>query len=418
MPETVKITALDERGKGIGEGASYPFTYPGDVISGSVMNKKKKLGAVHSLISGSPDRQTPPCPYFGRCGGCSWQGLKYEAQLKHKEALVRTLFGDCRPIIPSPDIYYYRNRMDYAFGPDRTLGLKAGRYKVIDLEKCLLMSEASNEVMQAIKRFAAASGLPVYEFKRGLLRHLVIREGKNVNNLVVNILTSDQGEFPLPTLWAELKDRVAGLTWAVNRSLADRSFGDVLQTLGRDHYEEVLGGLKFNVPVQSFFQTNIKAAENILTTVQGLIKADGNGTLLDLYSGTGSIGLSLAGSVGKVIGLEENKEAVELSRSNAQLNGIKNFSASLGRVEDVLPSYREKADLIVVDPPRPGLHKKVLEKLGALKARQIIYVSCNPLTQRNDVEALKAFGYKIGVCQPLDLFPHTPHLENVIALQL
>jgi 23S rRNA (uracil1939-C5)-methyltransferase len=307
MAETVPITGFDEKGRGTGGGTSYPFTYPGDVISGSVMNKKKKLGAVISLIARSPDRQIAPCPYFGRCGGCSWQGLKYEAQLRQKEALVRTLFGDCRPIIPSPDIYYYRNRMDYAFGPDRTLGLKAGRYKVIDLEKCLLMSEASNGVLQAIKRFAAESALPVYEFKQGLLRHLVMREGKKVDNLIVNILTSDQAKFPLGTLWSALSDRIAGLTWAVNRSLADRSFGDIQQTLGQDHYEEVLGGIRFRVPVQSFFQTNIKAAENILATVKDLIRADGRGTLLDLYSGTGSIGLALAGSVQKVIGIEENK---------------------------------------------------------------------------------------------------------------
>jgi 23S rRNA (uracil1939-C5)-methyltransferase len=364
------------------------------------------------------DRQAPPCPYFGQCGGCSWQDVSYEEQLRRKEELVRSLFGPGRPIIPSPDIFFYRNRMDYAFGPGPTLGLKAGRYKVIDLEKCLLMSETSNEIMRLVRQFAAESGLPVYEFKKGLLRHLVIREGKNVENTVINVLTSDQGEFPLAALRSKLEGKVAGLTWAVNRSLADRSFGDIQLTLGQDYYEEILGGIKFRVPVQSFFQTNIKAAENILATVKSLIKADGGGTLLDLYSGTGSIGLSLAGSIHKVIGIEENKESVELSLRNAERNGIKNFSAVAGRAEDLLPAFREKADLVVVDPPRPGLHKRVIEKLGELKARQIIYVSCNPLTQKTDLEGLQAFGYKIEACQPLDLFPHTPHLENIIALRL
>ena len=151
--------------------------------------------------------------------------------------------------------------------------------------------------------------------------------------------------------------------------------------------------------------------------MKSLIKANGSGTLLDVYSGTGSIGLTLARSVQKVVGIEENKESVELSRHNAELNGIKNFSAVAGRAEDVLPAFREKVDLVVVDPPRPGLHKKVIAKLGELKARQIIYVSCNPLTQQGDVAALQAFGYKIEICQPFDLFPHTPHIENVIALK-
>ncbi|MCU0640868.1 MAG: 23S rRNA (uracil(1939)-C(5))-methyltransferase RlmD [Candidatus Margulisbacteria bacterium] len=364
------------------------------------------------------DRQVPPCPYFGRCGGCAWQDIKYTAQLQRKEEQVRALFGACRPIIPSPDLYYYRNRMDYAFGPEWTLGLKASRFRVIDLDKCLLMSEQSNELLLTIKRFAAAAQLPVYEFRRGLLRHVVIREGKNIGNTIVNILTSDQGILPAADLWSVLGDRVVGLTWSINRSPADRSAGDIQQTFGQDYYEEKLAGLTFRVPVQSFFQTNVRAAENIIKTVKELIDLRGAGTLLDLYSGTGSIGLSLAASVKQVIGIEENKEAVELSRSNAGRNAIDNYAAHAGRAEDILPTFKEQVDLVVVDPPRPGLHKKVVGKLGELKARQIIYVSCNPLTQKNDVEMLLSFGYKMTACQPLDLFPHTPHLENIISLAL
>jgi len=418
VPKTVKITALDDKGRGLGEGLSYPFAYPGDEIAGEIANKRKKTGRLVSLISGSPDRQTPPCPHFGRCGGCPWQGLKYEAQLRLKQARVESLFGECRSIIPSPDLYYYRNRMDYAFGPDHSLGLKAEGNRIINIEKCLLMSEASNTVMAALRHFVQSANLDIYYQRTGLMRHAVIREGKNIDNLIVNILTSDQGAFPLAELWRELKEKTAGVSWGINLSLADRSYGELRQTLGRDHYREVLGGLHYQVPVQSFFQTNIKAAENILTTVKSLIAADGAETLLDLYSGTGSIGLYLSRSVKKVIGIEEDKTAVALSLRNAELNSIGNFSAVAGRAEDVLPGFREKADLVVVDPPRPGLHKKVLQKLGELKAPQIIYVSCNPLTQKNDVEVLKTFGYKIEVCQPLDLFPHTPHIENVISLRL
>jgi 23S rRNA (uracil-5-)-methyltransferase RumA len=362
--------------------------------------------------------QIPPCPYFGRCKGCSWQDIKYEAQLRRKEELVRSLFGDCRPIIPSADQYYYRNRMDYAFGPEQTLGLKVSRFQVIDIERCLLMSEGSNAIMAAAREFARELALPVYEFKKGLLRHLVIREGKNVQNSVVNVLTSEQGVFPVAALWSRLSGNIAGLTWSINRSPADRSYGEIQQTFGQDYYEEKLAGLTFQIPVQSFFQTNVKGAERIVATVKEFALSGGSENLLDLYSGTGSLGLSLAGAVSKVTGIEENNEAADLSRTNAERNMIGNFTALAGRVEDILPAFREKVDLVVVDPPRPGLHKKVVARLGELKAPRIIYVSCNPLTQKNDVDALQAFGYSLAACQPIDLFPHTPHIENVIALQL
>ena len=413
----MKIVSLDEKGRGVGpEGLHIPFAYPGDEVEAILINRRKKTGRLTKLIESSPDRQTPPCPYFGRCGGCPWQGLRYEAQLRLKEARIKTLFGDCRPIIPSPDEYGYRNRMDYAFGPEHTLGLKDDRDGIIDLAKCLLASERSNELLISLRRFSVDRHLPEYDRGQGLLRHVVIRDGKNIKNAVLNVITSNLGEFPLETLWEELKGRVEGITWSVNLSPADRSFGDIQRTAGRDHLLESLLGLQFKVPVQSFFQTNTRQAERLLQVIKEFAGLQGGETILDLYAGTGSIGLSLADRARKVVGLEENEAAVELSRSNAELNGLKNFTALAGRVEAVIASLGQKPELVILDPPRPGLHKKVIQELGNIRAPRIVYVSCNPTTQQADVAGLTAFGYRIEQSQPVDMFPHTPHIENVLLL--
>lgn len=355
-----------------------------------------------------------PCQHFGQCGGCKFQDIPYKEQLKNKEAKIKELFGNCPPIIPSPEIYFYRNRMDYAFGPNYTIGLKAGKFNIINIEKCWLMSEESNAVLKRLRYFVSWKKLESY--KEGIMRHVVIREGKNIKNTILNILTSDKGEFPLEDLWEKVQDLVQGVTWSINLSPADRSYGDIQQSLGQDYLMESLSGIKFKIPVQSFFQTNPRQAEKLLEIVKDFTSLQGNETLLDLYSGTGSIGLSLASQAKEVIGIEENESAVELSEANAELNGIKNFSAISGRAEDAIKSLEDKFEIVVLDPPRPGVHKKVLKKIGEIKPAKIVYVSCNPFTQKHDVEILKECGYQIKKCQPLDMFPHTPHIENIILL--
>jgi len=365
---------------------------------------------------------TARCQHFSQCGGCKLQDVPYQEQLKAKEAQVRELFGECAPIIPSPETYFYRNRMDFAFGPDYTLGLKKGKFDIINIEKCWLMSERSNKILNRLRYFMQLKKLKGYRYAlpdktRGPMRHVVIREGKNIKNTVLNILTSDKTVFPLEELWEKIRDLTQGVTWSINLSPADRSFGEIQKSCGQDHVIESLAGLKFKVPVQSFFQTNTHQAENLLKIVKGFADLQGNEVLLDLYSGTGSIGLSLADKAEEVIGVEENEAAVGLSRSNAELNGIKNFSAIVGRAEKAIGSLQGKFDTVVVDPPRPGVHKKVLNKIGEIKPKTIIYVSCNPDTQKHDVETLAGFGYKIMRCQPLDMFPHTPHIENVLLLR-
>lgn len=358
---------------------------------------------------------TPKCQHFGQCGGCKFQDIPYKEQLKTKEAKIKELFGNCPPIIPSPEIYFYRNRMDYAFGPNYSIGLKDGKFSIINIEKCWLMSEESNAIVKRLRYFVSWKKLKNY--KDGIMRHVVIREGKNIKNTILNILTSDKGNFPLEDLWEKVQDLVQGITWSINLSPADRSYGDIQQSLGQDYLMESLSGLKFKVPVESFFQTNTHQAEKLLQTVKDFAALEGDEILLDLYSGTGSIGLSLANRAKEVLGVEENPSAVELSKANAELNSIKNFSARAGRVEDIIKSSEGKFDTIILDPPRPGVHKKVLKKIGEINPSKIVYVSCNPFTQKHDVDILKESGYKIKKCQPLDMFPHTPHIENIILLK-
>jgi len=364
---------------------------------------------------------TAKCQHFGQCGGCRFQDIPYDKQLKDKEARVKQFFGDCPDILPSPEIYFYRNRMDFAFGPNYDLGLKKGKFDVINIKKCWLMSENSNKILDRLRYFTSFKKLKGYRYAlpdrtRGPMRHVVIREGKNIKNTILNILTSDQGEFPLEELWEKIQDLVQGVTWSINLSPADRSYGDIQKTCGQDYYLESLAGLKFKIPVQSFFQTNTHQAERLLQIVKEFADPQGKETLLDLYAGTGSIGLSLADKVKEVIGVEENEAAVELSRSNAELNGIKNFSAQAGRVEKIMKELEGKFETIILDPPRPGVNKKVLKKIGEIKPQKIVYVSCNPETQAHDVTILKEFGYKMKKIQPLDMFPHTPHIENIILL--
>jgi 23S rRNA (uracil-5-)-methyltransferase RumA len=363
------------------------------------------------------------CPHFGTCGGCQFQNIPYEKQLKTKEALVKSLFGECAPILPSPEIFFYRNRMDYAFGPNYSLGLKKGKFEIINIEKCFLLSEESNKILNRLRQFVQWKKLDGYIYAppiktRGPMRHVIIREGKNVKNTILNILTSDKVVFPIEELWEKLQDAVTGLTWSINLSPADRSYGEIQATRGQAYLVETFGKLKFHIPVQAFFQTNTHGAEKLIEIIKEFAALEGGETLLDLYSGTGSIGLSLADKAKQVIGVEENEPAAKLSEDNAKLNNISNYSAIVGRAEKAIHALEGKFEIVVVDPPRPGVHKKVLEKIGEIKPKKIVYVSCNPTTQQHDVKILEEFRYKVEKCQPLDMFPHTPHVENVVSLIL
>lgn len=353
------------------------------------------------------------------CGGCASLLTPYDEQLKVKEQKIKNLFNDCLPLIPSPKKYYYRNRMDFAFGHNFSIGLKDAKDNIINIDKCLLMSDLCNAILNRLRYFISWKKLGDYKSgKHEILRHVIIREGKNIKNTILNIITSDKGVFPLEDLWEKISNLVQGVTWSINTSPADRSYGEIQKSFGADYFLESLNGIRFKVPVQSFFQTNTLQAENLIKVVQDFAGQQKQEIILDLYSGTGSIGLSLAGLAEKVIGIEENVDAANLSLENAKMNNINNYSAIAGKAEDTLGTLDILPDLVVVDPPRPGVHKRVLAKIAEMRPKSIIYVSCNPDTQKHDIDLLKPSGYKVEKVQPLDMFPHTPHIENVALLLL
>lgn len=409
----VEIKRFDERGMGVGGDLHIPFAYPGDFVEVETVNKRKKLGRLKKLIEASKDRIQAPCKYFGECGGCRWQGLNYTAQLKAKEDLVKSFFGDCHPILPSTETFYYRNRMDFAFGPGFSIGLKTSEDKILNLDKCLLMSENSNKILDHLRYYVSLKKL--LHYREGILRHVIIREGKFIKNTLINILTS-KGEFDLEDLWMHICNHTQGLVWSINRSPADRSTGDIQKVIGKDHLEEQLGHLKFKIPAQSFFQTNPVQSLRLLETIERFAGLTGSEKVLELYSGVGTIGLYLAHKAEEVIGVEENTDAVRDAEVNAILNNIQNYTALVGRAEDVIKEFEYSFDVAILDPPRPGVHKKVLQMLGEARPDRIVYVSCNPASQKHDIVMLKTLGYEIQEVQPLDMFPHTPHIENVILL--
>ncbi|MBI5701377.1 23S rRNA (uracil(1939)-C(5))-methyltransferase RlmD [Candidatus Saganbacteria bacterium] len=365
------------------------------------------------------------CNHFGVCGGCKLQDIPYSDQLKTKEQTIKELFGESSPIIPSSKEFFYRNRMDFAIGPNFTAGLKNNKNNIINIEECLLMSEESNKILERLRYFMQWKKLESYYTElpkqpRGIMRHMVIREGKNIKNTVINIITSNKGEFPLGAFWEKVQDLVQGVVWSINLSPADRSFGEIQKSFGQDHYMESLNGIKFKIPIQSFFQTNTYQGESLIKVVKEFANPKSGERIYDMYSGTGSIGLSLAKDALEVIGIEENEPAAKLSLENAELNGIKNYSVISGRVEDIVTKGHSniESDILILDPPRPGANKKVIARIIDVKPKTIVYVSCNPTSQKFDIDKLLLAGYKIKKIQPLDMFPHTPHIENIILLRL
>ena len=362
------------------------------------------------------------CKHFGSCGGCTFQNIPYVDQLKSKEQQVRDLFGDCSPIIASPKEFHYRNRMDFAFGPHFTIGLKNSKADVINTEKCLLVPEEYSAILNRLRYFTQFKKLESYRTHlpkqpRGIMRHAVVRTGINIKNTVINILTSDKGIFPLEELWEKTQDLVSGVVWSINLSPADRSYGEVQNSFGQDYLMESLNGIKFKIPIQSFFQTNTLQAEKLINIVKEFANPKGGEKIYDLYSGTGSIGLSFASEASEIVGIEENEPAVRLSIENAKLNAIANYSAIAGRAEDVIKTTDIRSDIMILDPPRPGLHKKVVLKIAEAKPKKIVYVSCNPTSQKHDIGILLDAGYRVDRIQPIDMFPHTPHIENIILLE-
>ena len=415
---------------------------PGDRLRVRLIQARPRFGrgVIEAVEVPSPDRVEAPCPYFGRCGGCRLQHLAYPVQLAFKakqvvECLAR-IGGlsevPVRPIIGAAEIFGYRNKMEFtvvrggAEEPSGGLAVglhEAARYDVVlDIERCLLQSETMNLLLAETRRFFRERGLSVYdqESGEGLLRFLMLREGKRTGEAMVNVVASAPQLSELAPLADWLRSRVpatASVILNVNPKKASVAVGVEEHLLaGRDHIRESLGGLTFQISANSFFQTNTLQAERLFALVEASVALTGNETVVDLYSGTGAISLLLARRCRRVYGIEVAQTAVDDAVRNAKANGIMNCTFLAGEVRHVLPqliSQGVKAEVVVADPPRAGFHPRALRALLALGPARIVYISCNPSTMARDLGELHRGGYRVDWVQPIDMFPHTPHIEAV-----
>jgi len=373
------------------------------------------------------------------CGGCVYQGVSYEEQLKNKAGEVRGLldkkdinYGELLDIEPAPNRYHYRNKMEYTFGDmekngPTTLGMHKKKHfmSIITVDQCQLVHDDFNTVLRGVLDFVIEKGYSHYHKKnhKGLMRHLIVRRGVRTGELLVNVVTSseegfDEDAFVEMIKSLPLENNVVGILRTINDRLADAVYCDELRILdGRDYYMEEIMGLKFKVSAFSFFQTNVEAVENLYSYAIDLIDDFSNKTAFDLYCGTGTITQTLAKKAGKVIGIELVEEAVEAAKANAALNGLDNCEFIAGDVFEVLKNVEEKPDVIVVDPPRVGIKPDALDKIIGYGVDQIVYISCNPKTLTENLYYMQYYGYDVVSVKPFDNFPGTKHTEAVALLQ-
>jgi len=383
----------------------------------------------------SPVRVAPRCPHFGICGGCLWQHVDYAAQAQAKEAIVAQTLAPIgagaalpiRPIMVMDDPWMFRNKMEFSFQPPHRLGLhQRGRWdEVIDVQTCFLPSQTVMEIVAAVRAFVVEHNLVCYNTRthEGFLRHLVVREGRATGELMVAIVTAP-GPFAhahalADTLVAQ-HPQIASILWAINATHSDAVEVSESRVLhGRPFIFERLGGRIFKVGLLTFFQTNTAQAERMIDVVAEFAHLGGTERVLDLYCGVGTFALALSAQATEVIGVDASVASVEAARENAVLNGVSNatFQAlEVGHLEGQLPP-ETRFDVVILDPPRAGAGARVMRTIVRLAPPRVVYVSCNPTTLAADLQELISANYAIEAIQPLDLFPHTYHVECVVGLR-
>ena len=441
----LRIDSLAYGGNGVGRHDGFVVFarggLPGDTVRARVTKVKRGFaeGVVTELVAPGEGRVEAPCRHFGVCGGCRFQDLAYEVQLDEKERQVRDAlvrigrFAEppLEPIVPAEAQYGYRNKLEYSFtaGDDGIeLGFhRAGRWdEVIDIEECLLTTDLGNAVRLAVREWAREERLQAYDQKIGIgyLRHLVVREGRNTGQVLVVLVTAPGEHFEAGYLVDVLRrfPEVRSIHWAINDTPAEQTNLPTRLLWGDDAIEEEILGLRYRVRPSAFLQTNTGMAARLYELARECAALTGDENVYDLYCGTGTIGLALSANARSVWGLEISEEAVACAIENAELNGIENARFFAGNVGQTIEELREEAgspDVVVVDPPRAGLAGKALRRTGELGAPRLVYVSCNPTTLASDLQVLRdEYGYVLERCRPVDMFPHTPHVESVSALSL
>ena len=457
--ENVLIEAVAAEGKAIakvdGTVVFVQFAVPGDIVDVRITKKKKNYmeGCIIRIVKPSEKRLEPFCSHFGVCGGCKWQPLPYEMQLQAKQQqvydqLVRIGHLDIpeiQPIIPSEKTVFYRNKLEFTFSSRRWieagedpesltpaerqgLGFHVGRFfdKVLDIKHCWLQEEPSDSIRLFIKRYALEHNLEFFDIRehRGFLRNMIVRN--NLKGDVMLILCFYHEDAAARTaLLDAVSDAFPRITslWYVINGKANDSISDLDCILykGEDAIYEEMEGLRFKIGPKSFYQTNSLQAYRLYSTARDFADLKGNETVYDLYTGTGTIAQFISKHAAKVIGIEYVPEAIADARTNAENNGITNCEFFAGDMKDVLtPGFIEehgKPDVIILDPPRAGIHPDVAGVILDASPERIVYVSCNPASQARDL-AILAEKYEITAVRPVDMFPHTHHVENVCALRL
>lgn len=458
--EGLEITAIAAEGKAMGRWNGVvvfvPMTVPGDVVDVQIRAARRRFmeGYVVRWIERSPLRAEPFCQHFGVCGGCSWQHLPYDEQLRFKrqqveDQLVRighlTMPSDgVRSALGSAATTFYRNKLEFTFAPRRwrtfeemreenfgvepqsALGFHVpGMFdKILDIEKCWLQPEPSNAIRLTLKRFCMERGYPFYDIRahEGLMRGVVIRTASTGEVMVIVVFAlaeQDKIDDVMGHLQSEFPT-VTSLMYVVNDKLND-SLSDLSPVLwaGRDHIFEQMEGLRFKIGPKSFYQTNSAQALELYRVAREFAQLSGNETVYDLYTGTGTIANFVARDALKVVGIEYVPEAIDDARENSALNGIENTVFYAGDMKKVLSAdfvaQNGRPDVVILDPPRAGVDAPVVDVILAAEPQIIVYVSCNPATQARDL-SLMAHRYDIAAVQPVDMFPHTHHVENVVKL--
>jgi 23S rRNA (uracil1939-C5)-methyltransferase len=421
---------------------------PGDVIEARVTRLRRNLAeaGLGTLLTRSPERVSAPCPHVERCGGCRFQDLDYAAQCRIKERQVRetlTHLGGIpdppvRAITPAPERFHYRNKMEFSFHPaeDGTplLGLhERGTFdRVFPLETCLLPSPLTIEIVRLTQKVAAERGWRAYHPRRheGVARYLTVRHLPATDQCAVHLVAASD-EVPGLAEWAEqvaaLSPAVRTVTLLLNRSRANVAFGEEERLLRGDGViVERLLGLEFEVSSNAFLQTNSRQAEALYTAALEAARLEAGEQVLDLYCGTGTLTLLFARAVGDgtAVGVESEPRAVERAIRNAARNGLPRTRFVAGEARRVLREWARgeragavRPDVVVVDPPRAGLHPRVVARVAELAPKRVVYVSCNPATLARDLKDFGALGYRLDEVRPFDMFPHTPHIECVARLE-
>lgn len=459
--EKVTITDVAAEGKAVAKVNELvifvPYVVPGDVVDLQVKRKKNHYAEAVAVKfhEKSPLRTEPFCSHFGVCGGCKWQCLSYEEQLKYKQKQVfdnltrigKVELPEFRPILGSEKTRFYRNKLEFTFSNKRWLTEEEVKQdvkydqmnavgfhipgafdKVLAIDKCWLQDDISNQIRNAVRDYAYAHNFPFFDLRtqEGLLRNIMVRTSSTGELMVVLQckVTDDEGRRKMEEILQFMADsfpQITSLMYVINNKCND-TIGDLDVEVfkGNDHIFEEMEGLRFKVGPKSFYQTNSEQAYNLYKVAREFAGLTGNELVYDLYTGTGTIANFVARQARKVVGIEYVPEAIEDAKVNSALNGIDNTLFYAGDMKDILTNdfiaEHGRPDVIITDPPRAGMHNDVIDVILAAEPKRIVYVSCNPATQARDLQLLDG-KYKVTAVQPVDMFPHTHHVENVVQLE-